>query len=223
MEQASDGVSNHQIEKPKRSEPSAEIQRQIDEAITVRSRTSAAYSGKSDSSNHNSSECHLLFKGTTNNLHDEPGVAAAGCQYEYLNHPADILLHSWGENFISSLRNVTLAMFGGITTLSSISINDSHSSSYGRTIIAQGHDTRSLVYAFLDEWLFNFHDSGFIPKAICIEEYDAATFRIMSNGDGEVLDLSRHPRGMEVKAITYSAMRVVESEGRCDIYVVVDI
>lgn len=210
-----------QSDKPRRSEPSAEIQRQIDDAITARSKTSAAYGGRSESSNCNSSERHL-FKDTSN-LDNEPGVPTAGCQYEYLNHPADILLHSWGDNFVSSLQNVTLAMFGCITSLSTISTNDSHSSSHGRNIIAQGHDTRSLVYAFLDEWLFNFHDSGFIPKVICIDKYDAATSKITSNGDGEVLDLSRHPRGMEVKAITYSAMRVVESEGRCDIYVVVDI
>jgi SHS2 domain-containing protein len=201
--------------KPKHRGPSAEIQRQIDQAIAVRSRTSQAYAGSPDEHSHPNQDTCVH--------HDEPGTAPPNANYEYLNHPADILLHAWGEDFISSLRNLALAMFGCITSLSSIKTNTSQSNEYGRNIIARGHDTRSLVFAFLDEWLFNFHDSGFIPKEISVTEYDGEMFKVVSCGDGEVLDLSRHPRGMEVKAITYSAMRVVESDGRFDVYVVVDI
>ena len=35
------------------------------------------------------------------------------------------------------------------------------------------------------------------------------------------MDIQRHPQGTEVKAITYSGMKV--EEGWCDVYVVVDI
>lgn len=210
-----DSDNPQRTNKPKRRGPSVEIQRQIDDAITARSRTSQAYGGASAAQN------------TITNLnvqeHQEPGTAPPNAQYEYLNHPADILLHAWGDDFVSSLRNIALAMFGCITSLSSITTDTTQSNDYGRNIIARGHDTRSLVYGFLDEWLFNFHDTGFIPKEIHVDEYDAETFQLTSRGNGEVLDLSRHPRGMEVKAITYSAMRVEKSEGRCDIYVVVDI
>ena len=204
--------------KPTRRGPSAEIQRQIDEAIAARSKTNVPYDGRSVPR----IECNSGHD-TTNDQQDEPGTAPPGAQYEYLNHPADILLHAWGDDFVSSLRNLALAMFGCITSLSSISIDADQSDRCGRNITARGHDTRSLVYAFLDEWLFNFHNSGFIPKDISIDNYDTMIYAISSNGDGEIFDLARHPRGMEVKAITYSAMRIVEIEGRCDVYVVVDI
>eukprot|EP00804_Cyclotella_cryptica_P006276 CCRYP_010134-RA/>CCRYP_010134-RA protein AED:0.45 eAED:0.45 QI:0/-1/0/1/-1/0/1/0/114 len=114
-------------------------------------------------------------------------------------------------------------MFGCITSLPRLSVNLSQSERYGRNIVARGHDARSLVYAFLDEWLFNFHDTKFIPRWIEIEEYDAVNFTMESRGEGEVMDVSRHARGVEVKAVTYNAMRVVEGEGRWDIFVVVDI
>jgi SHS2 domain-containing protein len=199
----------------KRRGPSAENQRQIDHAIAARSLKISAYSGASVSIN--------VSDHDTCARRDEPGTAPPNAQYEYLNHPADILLHAWGGDFISSLRNLAYAMFGCITSLSSVSTDAHHSEEFGQNITAQGHDTRSLVYAFLDEWLFNFHETGFIPNNIEIIEYDPHTHRISCKGNGEVLDLSRHPRGMEVKAITYSAMRVEEVNGRCDVYVVVDI
>ena len=46
---------------------------------------------------------------------------------------------------------------------------------------------------------------------------------VRSRGWGERMDLSRHPQGTEVKAITYSNLRVSVERGRCDLYVIVDI
>jgi hypothetical protein len=82
-------------------------------------------------------------------------------------------------------------MLGCITSLSCISTDSIQSEEYGHTV-ARGHDVRSLVYAFLDEWLFNFHDTGFVPKEISME-YDASIYSVVSwgYGEGEVLDLSR--------------------------------
>ena len=116
-------------------------------------------------------------------------------------------------------------MFGYITSLDSISINNTQSIEHGLDIKGEGHDMHSLIYSYLDEWLFNFHDTGFIPKQVEISELQRSdtTWRIVSSGKGEVMDINRHPQGTEVKAITYSGMKVEETEGRCDIYVVVDI
>jgi SHS2 domain-containing protein len=40
---------------------------------------------------------------------------------------------------------------------------------------------------------------------------------------GEKFDLKKHACGTEVKAITYSAYKIAEENGRWDIYVIVDI
>ena len=54
---------------------------------------------------------------------------------------------------------------------------------------------------------------------------DRQQWRIASTGVGETFQLGRHPQGTEVKAITYSAMRVTEdaASGRTDVLVIVDI
>ena len=92
-------------------------------------------------------------------------------------------------------------------------------------MIGKGHDLKSFVYSYLDEWLFNFHDTGFVPKEIEISELRRGVddWSIVSSGKGEIMDIFRHPQGTEVKAITYSGMRIEEKQGRCDVYVVVDI
>ena len=55
------------------------------------------------------------------------------------------------------------------------------------------------------------------PSCIAMTE-DASSFIV-----GETFTLGKHPQGTEVKAITYSAMRVTEAEGRTDVLVIVDI
>ena len=40
---------------------------------------------------------------------------------------------------------------------------------------------------------------------------------------GDIFDPKKHTQGTEVKAITYSNMQIHETEGRADLYVVIDI
>ena len=37
------------------------------------------------------------------------------------------------------------------------------------------------------------------------------------------MDLNKHPQGTEVKAITHSNLQVKEDDGKCDIWVIIDI
>lgn len=207
--------------------PSRELERQIDDSIAARNKsnhgalqldgdTSVSPSCQDNVNNNNT-------EGNERNHHVEAGIPPLGSQFEYLDHPADVILHSWGIDLSQALSNLALCMFGYMTALDSISINKTQSSEHGTDVTAQGHDMHSLLYSFLDEWLFNFHDSGFVPKEVKISECCREVWRIVSSGEGELLDIRRHPQGTEVKAITYSGMSVEEKEGRCDVYVVVDI
>ena len=40
---------------------------------------------------------------------------------------------------------------------------------------------------------------------------------------GQKFDRAKHIQGTEVKAITYSAMQVIETEQQTDVYVIIDI
>ena len=92
-----------------------------------------------------------------------------------------------------------------------------------REVCVEAHDMHSLLYNFLDEWLFQFNAEAFVCKRVKITRFDRTSWTIASEGLGETFELGRHPQGIEVKAITYSALRVTESSERTDVLVIVDI
>lgn len=113
-----------------------------------------------------------------------------------------------------------MAMFGYMTELETVDIKEKHE------IEADAEDLDGLLYKFLDELLYLFSaDPYIICKKLKITELDLEKFTIKCSCYGEPFDLDKHPQGTEVKAITYSAMQIVqnEKEGKVDIFVIIDI
>ncbi|CAG9798361.1 unnamed protein product [Chironomus riparius] len=139
-------------------------------------------------------------------------------KYEYLDHTADVQLHSWGSNLTEAFEQNGMAMFGYMTELDTVDIKEKHE------IIANAEDLDGLLYHFLDELLFLFSAEPYlICKKLRIEEFDTEAFKIRCSCFGEQFDLAKHPQGTEVKAITYSAMQIVQKPEKCEIFVIIDI
>lgn len=157
-------------------------------------------------------------------LHKLIGTSTAAREgYEYLDNTADIQLHAWGETFQSALEHIVICMFGYMTSIDLIQDHPELSRAMATNVEATGHDEKSLVYNFLDEWLFIFHDQGFVPNRVVIHCIDRTNFSIHSSATGETFDSSKHSKGTEIKAITYSNMQIQETKAKCDIWVIVDI
>ena len=60
-------------------------------------------------------------------------------------------------------------------------------------------------------------------QRIKITEFDQVNFKIKASGYGETFDLSKHPQGTEVKAITYSNMQIYNTVDKHECYVIIDI
>merc|ERR1711991_1247083 len=87
-----------------------------------------------------------------------------------------------------------------------------------------GHDMQSLLYDFLDELLYVFSSKYVICFNVEVTELDKKQFRIKAKCEGEEFDLKKHPQGTEVKAITYSAMQIIDKENEGEgahIYVII--
>ena len=76
----------------------------------------------------------------------------AAVQYEYLDHTADVQVHSWGASLEVAFEQQVVGVMGMITELSQVSAEGGR-----REVSAEGHDLYSLLYNFLDEWLFQFN------------------------------------------------------------------
>lgn len=113
-----------------------------------------------------------------------------------------------------------MAMFGYMTELHTVEIKEKHE------IEAQSEDLDGLLYRFLDELLFLFSAEPYlICKKLVITDFNLETFYIKCSCYGEPFDLKKHPQGTEVKAITYSAMQIVQNDEqkRVDVFVIIDI
>eukprot|EP00824_Muranothrix_gubernata_P003961 TRINITY_DN1507_c0_g1_i3.p2 TRINITY_DN1507_c0_g1~~TRINITY_DN1507_c0_g1_i3.p2 ORF type:complete len:180 (+),score=35.60 TRINITY_DN1507_c0_g1_i3:2-541(+) len=97
-------------------------------------------------------------------------------KYEYLDHTADIQLHSWGKDVREAFEQVVVAMFGYMTELECVECTST------TEIEANGHDMLSLLFAFLDEWLYTFSTTFFVAKECYITEFDRETWRIRARG-----------------------------------------
>jgi SHS2 domain-containing protein len=161
---------------------------------------------------------HVLSQGMTTTFQEE-----ILSNYEYLDHTADVQLHSWGTTLAMALEELTIAMFGYMTKLSTIEINESDCALFGSQVQAKGQDLQSMVFHYLQEWLCIFHESGFVAKQVTVQTLDRNNFTVQSTGKGERVDWNRHAQGTEIKAVTYSNLQVVELPSRCDVYVIVDI
>lgn len=147
---------------------------------------------------------------------DSPSVAEI--KYEYLDHTADIQLHGWGSTLEEAMEQTLISMYGYMTDISTVC------SEYSFDLFASGIDMVSLMARLLDEALYAFStEPFFIGRVAKVLKLDREKFEVEVRCWGESFDLSKHPQGTEVKAITYSNMQVNETPGRTDIYVIVDI
>ena len=139
--------------------------------------------------------------------------------FEYLSHPADIQVHSWGPTVARALEPQAVALFGEMMDL------DKFEEKEERKISIQGSDILSMVYSFLDEWLYIFDTDCFVGKRFVISKCDLKTFEIEAIGYGEVFDQEKHAsaRKTEVKAITYAQLQVIQNDGKAEIYVILDL
>ncbi|GBF96833.1 archease [Raphidocelis subcapitata] len=145
--------------------------------------------------------------------------AVGSNKFEYLDHTADVQIHSWGATLEEAFANAALGMFNYMTPLEGVALDPAAE----RTYEASGHDLHSLLYAFLDELLFSFSTELVVCREVEVTELDRGAWTVRAVGRGERFVRGRHEAGTEVKAITYSAMQVREAPGDCEVFVIVDI
>jgi SHS2 domain-containing protein len=154
--------------------------------------------------------------------------------FEYLDHTADVQLHSWAPSLKEALELVVVAMFGYITELGQVE----ESEELDVQVEATGHDMDSLLYSLMDEFLFQFCTEYSVCKRVEIVSFDRENWKIVARGFGETYDKKKHVpgeksqaiackskrfKGTEIKAITYSNMQIHESPDKAEVYVIVDI
>lgn len=131
-------------------------------------------------------------------------------------------LHSWGDTLKAAFEQCGIAMFGYMTEIETVEIQKCYE------IEVSDDNLDGLLFRYLDELLFLFSAEPFlICSKLVITSFDKTddNYRIVCRCYGEQFDLEKHPQGTEVKAITYSAMNIIQDEQnkKYDLYVIIDI
>lgn len=127
-------------------------------------------------------------------------------QYEYMDHTADVILHSWGISLTEAIAQVCVCFFSYMTDLDKVEMTTTCE------VEATGHDMLDMLYHLLDEFLFHFGTQFIMCRRVEILEFDEAALRIRARGFGEKFDLAKHPQGTEIKAITMHQMKILTPE-----------
>lgn len=157
--------------------------------------------------------------------------ARRGVKYAYKDHTADIQIHAWGDDLAEAYAWSALGMFDYMTPLEDCV---SAPTTRYKEIRASGHDLDTLLFAFLDELLFTFHTEMLICTAVQVCEFDRDEWTIRAIVGGNTFVDGETRQGTEIKAITYSAMKIVERQSlsdaevasgthRAELFVIVDI
>ncbi|HMF33684.1 MAG TPA: archease [Candidatus Lokiarchaeia archaeon] len=139
--------------------------------------------------------------------------------YEFLDHTADVSVRAWGATLAEVFEQAARALMETMWADSEIEPAET------REIRAEGDDQAELLVNFLTEFLYLFDADGFAIGNIHVEELhkDGGTWHIVAQGVGEPFSLDKHHPGTEVKAITYSYIKVEEEDGQYVVEIVFDI
>uniref|UniRef100_W6NE40 Protein archease-like n=1 Tax=Haemonchus contortus TaxID=6289 RepID=W6NE40_HAECO len=138
--------------------------------------------------------------------------------YRYLEHPADVQVHSWGPDLATALAQAVTATYGYMTDLEYVE------EQFSMFYTAKANDLQGLVIAVMEEALCGFQSEPFfIGRRVIIEKLDLESWSAEFQVFGECFDLAKHTQLTDVKAITYSNLQIHQKDDQCDIYVILDI
>ncbi|KAJ0062735.1 hypothetical protein NL108_004371, partial [Boleophthalmus pectinirostris] len=110
-------------------------------------------------------------------------------KYPPINKKYECKIHSWGDNLEEAFEQCVMGMFGYMTDTETVEPLDTVE------VESEGDDMESLLFHFLDDWLYKFcADLFFVPREVKVVHIDRVHFKIRSIGWGEEFSLDKHPQ-----------------------------
>jgi SHS2 domain-containing protein len=139
--------------------------------------------------------------------------------YEFLEHISDVQIRCWGPNLKEAFSQAALGLFDTITEIKNVK------KKLSKSIKITSEDKESLLFDFLSEllYLFDTEELVFSDIEVFTIKEEAGDFLLEASLKGDVFNPEKHSIGTEVKAITYSYMKIEELEDKIVIEVILDI
>jgi len=140
--------------------------------------------------------------------------------YKFVDHTADVQVKSWGRSLEEAFAQTAYSLMATITPdLNRIAPQ------IEKVLKVGAEDKESLLFDFLSEFLYIFDVDELVFSEIDVKHIKKVNeqFELHAVLKGEKFDKHKHKVGIEVKAITYSFMKIEEELNRVEIDIVFDI
>ena len=141
--------------------------------------------------------------------------------FEFLDHTADVQVHVWGKTLEEAFEQAVIGTMSVMTDVAKINPIESIN------VEAMAPDKEMLLVDYLSEFLYIFDVKELIFSRVKVSEIgfneEENKYIIKSVCYGEKADPSRHLIDTEVKAVTFSYLRIVETSDKSEIWFVLDL
>ena len=136
-------------------------------------------------------------------------------RYEQFPHTADIGVRVFGKDLHELFENAAFAMFDVIADLENISGDKEE-------IIELGAEDRDmLLVAWLDELLYKFYTKGLIFYKFQVELL--TEYKLRARAFGRPAAANRNRLKTEIKAVTYSGLKIRKSDSGYEVEIIFDV
>jgi len=136
-------------------------------------------------------------------------------RYEQFPHTSDIGVHVYGKDMHQLFENAAFAMFDVIADLENISGDKAE------TIELEAGDQDMLLVSWLDELLFRFYTKGLIFYKFQIELL--TEYKLKAKALARPVAKNRNRLKTEIKAVTYSGLKIRKSEAGYEVEIIFDV
>lgn len=135
-------------------------------------------------------------------------------KYKFLEHTADIKFQAFGKTIEEVFENSLYAMFFSMS-------EEKIESRISKKIKVSGKDLESLLYNFLEEFLFLLDSEGFFLSKINKLKVDSENFVLEIEAVGDLAE--NYNVELDIKAVTYNDMFVKKEKDEWVSQVVLDV
>ncbi len=125
--------------------------------------------------------------------------------YEVFEHTADVGLHVFGQTlpelFVHAAQGMESLMVAPEQVRPVVN----------REIMVSGHDTLSLMIAWLNELIFLFDTEYLLFSTFTVDALNAT--HLVAHAIGEAYDAQRHELSSAIKAVTWHEAAIVPTDG----------
>lgn len=141
--------------------------------------------------------------------------------FEFIDHPADIQVHAVGDTLERAIEQCVLAMTETMTDLASVKAE------VCKEISIRAPNKEMLLINYLTEYLAIFDIEMLLFSKIKVEKIgfnpELNEYIIRSKSWGQPFNPEVHEMRTEIKAITYSYLRIEEKPEKTEIWIIYDI